>query len=80
MSEVVLVMGYPASGKSSWAAANLPAHHRVNRDLLGGSLQELLPAVAEALDAGRDVVLDNTYATPESRRPVIELARASPPP
>lgn len=71
-----MVLGYPASGKSSWAAANLPAHRRLNRDLEGGDLDGLLPRVAEALDQGHDVVLDNTYPTPASRRPVIELARA----
>ncbi|MFO0626497.1 MAG: HAD-IIIA family hydrolase [Polyangiales bacterium] len=74
--EIVMVLGYPASGKSSWTAEHLPRHTRVNRDLEGGALVDLLPKVTEALDAGRDVALDNTYATPESRRPVIDLAHA----
>lgn len=76
MSEIVVVLGYPASGKSSWTARHLPHHARLNRDAEGGTLDELLPKVAAALDAGRDVVLDNTYATPESRAPVIALGAA----
>ncbi len=76
MSEIVLVLGYPASGKSSWTVANLPGHTRLNRDLEGGSLDGLLAKAAAALDAGASVVLDNTYPTRESRRPVIELGRA----
>lgn len=33
--EIVLVMGYPASGKSTWAAQRFPGHRRINRDSLG---------------------------------------------
>jgi histidinol-phosphate phosphatase family protein len=76
MAEIVMVLGYPASGKTSWTAENLPNHTRVNRDLEGGSLADLLPKITAALDAGVDVVLDNTYATPDARRPVLDLARA----
>lgn len=71
-----MVLGYPASGKSSWTTANLPAHQRINRDAEGGSLDALLPLIESALAAGRDVVLDNTYPTPASRRAVIDLAHA----
>lgn len=71
-----MVLGYPASGKSSWAAAHFSGHERLNRDLVGGSVDGLLQRAAEALDVGRDVVLDNTYPTPESRRGVIELGAA----
>lgn len=73
--EIVVVLGYPAAGKSTWATTHLPGHHRVNRDTLGGALEGLLPHVATALDAGRDVVLDNTYATRASRAPLLDLGR-----
>lgn len=76
MSEIVLVLGYPASGKSSWTAANLPGHRRVNRDTEGGTLDALLPKVTAALDAGAPVAMDNTYATRESRAAVLALGRA----
>jgi histidinol-phosphate phosphatase family protein len=76
MSEIVLVLGYPASGKSSWAAEHFAGHARVNRDLDGGALGDLLPKLTAALDAGRSVVLDNTYATRALRAPVIALGAA----
>lgn len=69
------MLGYPASGKSSWTAANLPSHRRVNRDTEGGSVDALLPKVEAALDEGHPVALDNTYAKAEHRRPVLDLAR-----
>lgn len=76
MREIVVVLGYPASGKSSWTAANLPSHERINRDREGGTLDGLVPKAAAALDEGRSVALDNTYPTRESRAAVIALGRA----
>ncbi len=74
--EIVLVLGYPASGKSSWARQHLPTHRRVNRDELGGaSLDDLVPVAARHLDAGESVVLDNTYVDRASRRAVLALAK-----
>lgn len=74
--EIVLVMGYPASGKSTWAAQRFPGHRRINRDSLGDrTLDELAPLVERALDEGAPVVLDNTYATRASRAAVLDVAR-----
>jgi histidinol-phosphate phosphatase family protein len=74
--EIVLLMAYPAAGKSTWTAKNLPGHRRINRDSLGdATLEDLVPLVERALDEGADVVLDNTYATRASRAPVLALAR-----
>ena len=75
--EIVLVMGYPASGKSSWALANFPKHRRINRDALGDkTLDDLVPLAAAALDEGAPVVLDNTYADRASRAAIVALGRA----
>ena len=75
--EIVLVLGYPAAGKSSWAVANFPAHRRVNRDDLGdGSRDGLVSRAAAALDAGDSVVLDNTYPDRASRASIVALGRA----
>jgi len=75
--EIVLVMGYPASGKSSWAMAQFPKHRRINRDALGDkTLDDLVPLAAAALDEGAPVVLDNTYADRASRASIVALARA----
>lgn len=74
--EIVLVLGYPASGKSSWTAANLPDHRRVNRDSLGDATLDDLPPLAERhLDEGASVVLDNTYADRASRASILALAK-----
>ena len=74
--DVVIVMGMPGAGKST-LARDLEAggYERLNRDLLGGSLADLVPRLDQALAAGtRRIVLDNTYATRASRNEVIECA------
>jgi histidinol-phosphate phosphatase family protein len=74
--EIVLVMGFPASGKSTWTAQRFHGHRRINRDSLGDrTLDDLCPLVERALDEGAPVVLDNTYATRESRASVLAVAR-----
>ena len=67
--EIVLVLGYPASGKSTWLAQNLPGHERLNRDLAGRSLDALVPAAEAALATlrQRDRILEDV-----SVREVIE--------
>ena len=76
--EVVLVMGMPGAGKTS-VAIELEAkgYDRLNRDLRGGSLSDLVPALDAGLASGRRRwVLDNTYPTRASRNEVIERAWA----
>ncbi len=74
--EVVIVMGIQGAGKSSRVDAYLAAgYERLNRDLLGGKLADLLPRLDALLAAGeRRVVLDNTYPTRVSRRGVVRTA------
>lgn len=75
--EVVIVMGPPAAGKTSRVAPFLDRGFlRLNRDEEGGKLDDLVPKLASALEAGqRRVVLDNTYPTRQSRRGVLDAAR-----
>jgi histidinol-phosphate phosphatase family protein len=77
-SEVVVMMGIQGAGKSSEVARYLDrGYARLNRDQLGGELDDLIPKLAEMLASGqRRVVLDNTYATRVSRYPVIRTAHA----
>jgi hypothetical protein len=50
---------------------------RVNRDTAGGSLTDLLPEVDRLIAAGTSrIVLDNTYASRQSRARVIATASA----
>jgi len=74
--EVTILMGMPASGKTS---AVLPwvdrGYFRLNRDKRGGTLAALLPLLDEGLASGkRHAVLDNTYPQRSKRNRIVEIA------
>ena len=77
VGEIVLIMGLPAAGKSVVAQAFVQRGYiRLNRDESGGSLRDLAPRLATVIAAGSTrLVSDNTFATRQSRTPVIEAAR-----
>ena len=57
--EIVLFVGYPASGKSSLAKSYEKTHVRLNRDLLGGTLAKVAEKLNQAVRrGGRRFVLD----------------------
>ncbi len=76
--EVVLVMGLPGAGKSTYAEGLMAqGYHRLNRDVAGGTLRDLLPALDAALASGASrIVLDNTYVSRKSRAEVVRAASA----
>lgn len=75
--EMVLIMGYPAGGKSTRASMYEDRGYvRLNRDERGGRVRALAPLAREALSVGRSVVLDNTFPTTESRRPFVRAAQS----
>lgn len=74
--ELLLVVGYPASGKSSEARRYVDqGYARLNRDEAGGTSAGLLPELRRLLKGGKSVVVDNTFPTVESRRIFIEEAK-----
>jgi diketogulonate reductase-like aldo/keto reductase len=75
-ADVVLVMGSPAAGKSTWVRGMVESgYRRLNRDESGGRLADLAAALERALaDGGRRFVLDNTYASRAARSRVLEAA------
>ncbi len=76
VDEVVLLMGIQGAGKSELVEAYEAAGYaRLNRDVLGGKLEDLVPELDRLLSEGaRRVVLDNTYPTRISRVSVIDVA------
>lgn len=78
-AEVVIIMGIQGAGKSSLVERyEEKGYRRLNRDLLGGQLEDLIPMLAERLNGDNPrVVMDNTYPTRLSRYPVIRTAHAN---
>lgn len=79
--ELVILVGLPASGKTTFYRRRFAATHaHVSRDVLGrgrdpkGRQRAL---VTEALGAGRSVVVDNTNARAAERAELIALGRGA---
>ena len=75
-TEVIVFVGCPASGKSTFFARHLKAagYIQVSRDQLG-SWQKCVAECRKALLAGRRVVVDNTSPDVESRSRYVGCAK-----
>ena len=77
--ELILLIGLPASGKSSFYRLHLSeTHDIVSKDLMKGKRNrdhKQRVMLDEKAVAGRPVVLDNTHPSRESRRAWIAWAR-----
>jgi predicted kinase len=76
--ELVIFIGLQASGKSSFRRERLAAHVCVSKDDWPNAKRRddrQRRLVAEALSAGRSVVMDNTNARRADRAPLIALGR-----
>jgi predicted kinase len=79
--ELVLLVGLPGSGKSTFFSARFAQTHvQVSKDLLGRKHRDerVQLQIAEALDDGKPVVVDNCNVTPEDRELVIRTAGSVP--
>ncbi len=76
--EIVLVMGIQGAGKSERVGSYVErGYARLNRDILGGKLDDLIPRMHQLIQNGqRRMVLDNTYPTRISRALVAMTARS----
>ena len=78
--ELVILVGLPGSGKSTFYRERFAATHAiVSKDLLkraGRAARKQEPLIAEALAGGKDVVVDNTNPRVKDREPLIALGRA----
>lgn len=77
-TEVVVAVGFPASGKSTFFHTHVipKGYVYVNRDTLG-SWQNCVAACERALKEGRSVAVDNTNPDPESRKRYLDVAKAA---
>lgn len=77
MSEVTLVLGPPASGKTTLTndLVSKKGFARLNRDTEGGKIADLLPKLEALLQDNKSVVLDNLFPTVEARKPFIDLGK-----
>ena len=74
-SKLVLVGGMPAGGKTTVTQRYVDqGYERLNRDLVGGKVDDLLPKLDVLLSSGKNVVMDNLYATIESRAGAVKVA------
>jgi predicted kinase len=78
--ELVVLIGLPASGKTTFYRERFSATHaHVSKDLhAGGGRRDegQRREIDEALRAGRSVVVDNTNPRAADRAPLVALARA----
>lgn len=77
-TEVIVAVGFPASGKSTFFHAHVipKGYVYVNRDTLG-SWQNCVSACQRALKNGSSVAVDNTNPDPESRKRYVDVAKAA---
>lgn len=77
MQQVSMVLGPPASGKSTLTKQLVEKEGMVslNRDKEGGKIVDLLPKMETLLQDKKSVVLDNLFPTAEVRAPFIALAK-----
>jgi D-glycero-D-manno-heptose 1,7-bisphosphate phosphatase len=76
MTDVIMVMGAPASGKSTLTKKYIEhGYVNLNRDTEGGTIADLLPKMEELLKNNNKIVLDNLFSKIETRKPFIELAK-----
>lgn len=77
--ELIIFVGLPAAGKSTFYREHFAATHvHVSKDLMpktGRSERRQQMAIEAALVSGKSVVVDNTNPSPAVRAPLIALGR-----
>ncbi len=75
--QMILLIGIPGSGKSTFAAASFPPEYvRISRDVLRTRAREAR-ALADALEKRSNIVIDNTNVKRIERERFIKPARAA---
>lgn len=74
--EIIVLIGIPGSGKTTFALNSFHNHRRINLDTLHSRRRED-EEIANSLADGRDIIIDNTNSTKKSRAKYISLAKLS---
>jgi predicted kinase len=72
--EIIVLVGIPGSGKSTLARNRFPDHKRLNLDTLHTRKKED-EEIALCLSNGKNVIVDNTNTTRNSRTKYIQIAK-----
>lgn len=74
--EVIILVGFPGSGKSFFCSTHLAplGYVTANRDTIG-TWQKCVSLMEQSLKAGKNVVIDNTNPDLDSRKRYIEAAK-----
>lgn len=73
MKEILILVGYPSSGKST-AVKDYPNHYQLSTRKLGGKLSNIVSRLEELIVLGHTkFILDDDYPNIESRKPIIEI-------
>jgi len=72
--EVIVFVGAPGAGKSTFWNNHLSDYVRVNNDTLK-TKEKCMKVCRQALDDGKSAVIDNTNPDTESRKRYIDIAK-----
>lgn len=72
--EIILFVGSPGSGKTTFFNNNLQNYEHINQDVLKSNIK-CLKLAREALKEGKSIVVDRTHRDKESRKEYINLAK-----
>lgn len=72
--EMIILVGLPGSGKTTYALQDLKDYTIINQDILG-SRDECIKLAKKAIEFGKDVVIDRTNISKRQRATWINIAK-----
>ena len=81
--KIIVIVGFPASGKSTYSKKIAAKYSKngiiLSRDTLGGVIVDILPKLKELLESKNNykIIIDNTNITIDTRKPFVKLAQSA---